>query len=59
MQVFRLPPGNMSSIIQIIQIIPTRHISALKALDHEMAIEVSTVYSERQPGPTFDGRSDR
>ena len=36
MQVIRLPPGNMSRSIQIIQIIQIRNISALKDLDHEV-----------------------
>ena len=38
MQIVRLPPGNMSQIIQIIQIIHVRDIYALKGLDHEVGI---------------------
>ena len=35
MQIMRIPPDNVSWIIQIIQIIQIKNISALKDLDHE------------------------
>ena len=38
MQIIRLAPGNMSWIIQIIQIMQIRNTSALNNLDHEIGI---------------------
>ena len=52
MQIVRLPPGNMSYIIQIIQIVQIRYLSILKGLDHELGMddlsEVMNISSVKQ-----------
>ena len=39
MQLIRLPPEDMSYIIQIIQIIQIRDLPVLKDLDHQVGID--------------------